>query len=406
MKQKMKWMIVGALLCSSSVAFATKARLSALGQSRDGSQFIDDNRNIFLNPAVVNKYPNLVTAEWGNTASDLDSAATPKAEGGLFMSTGGFVLGVHMGHEFKATQGARVATQTVWDNNGDVGTTDATDPVTVPEQNLTDFFFGMNAGFANVGLGLTYSDNKGESASQKFTDSSMGVRLGLSADMYDVFFNTALAGQVKVSNKDAGTAAGLGEKDLKGKSFMDLGTTVRLGVMDVFAYYAAVSFEESKAKNKFDHTEMKLGFAKAYEAGEKGVVWASLAYESTQTDRSYASGAQKFEATTAALPVGVAMEVKAKDWLSLRGSVKQNLLISEESEKSIPQGGTTTKTSGTIANSTTVAAGMSLVFDTLSIDGVIGNNTEAGAAGNDTAAGNGTLRTDALASSVSMTYTF
>ena len=67
-------------------AFASKARLQALGEDIYGSTYINDNRNIFLNAAQVNNYADLVTFETGaQTDNDGDdSAAGPRPEGGVF----------------------------------------------------------------------------------------------------------------------------------------------------------------------------------------------------------------------------------------------------------------------------------------------------------------------------------
>ncbi len=66
----------------STPALATKARLEALGEDHYGSQFIEDNRNIFLNAATVNFHKDIVTYEWGNNLTiltpDQDTAANPK----------------------------------------------------------------------------------------------------------------------------------------------------------------------------------------------------------------------------------------------------------------------------------------------------------------------------------------
>ena len=49
----------------SGSALASKARLQALGEDTNGSWFIQDNRNIFLNASHVNLNKDMVTMEWG-----------------------------------------------------------------------------------------------------------------------------------------------------------------------------------------------------------------------------------------------------------------------------------------------------------------------------------------------------
>ena len=98
----------------STSAFATKARLLSLGQDKSGSQYIMDQRNIFLNSAYAAKYKDMVIFEWGDDgrtgvpsliADDQDRA--PQAEGGFLKSAGNFVYGVYFGGESDITNELR-----------------------------------------------------------------------------------------------------------------------------------------------------------------------------------------------------------------------------------------------------------------------------------------------------------
>jgi len=90
-------MIGSALLVLSTSAFASQARLQALGMSEvdnDGMYYISDSRNIFLNPAHITGLSDQVMMDWGNqgayvSATGNASDATvrtdyaPKAQGGV-----------------------------------------------------------------------------------------------------------------------------------------------------------------------------------------------------------------------------------------------------------------------------------------------------------------------------------
>lgn len=69
-------------------AFASKARLQALGEDQYGSFYVNDNRNVFLNAANVNNHKDLATFEWGATTAATDATATPRSEGGVFKTMG------------------------------------------------------------------------------------------------------------------------------------------------------------------------------------------------------------------------------------------------------------------------------------------------------------------------------
>ena len=83
--------IAAGLAVLSTSAFATKARMNALGQGDDrGSFYIQDSRNVFRNASDVNNMTNYVVTEWGTAAATEDSVTAPGAEGGFFRSAGQF----------------------------------------------------------------------------------------------------------------------------------------------------------------------------------------------------------------------------------------------------------------------------------------------------------------------------
>ena len=70
-------LLVIALLLISSGAFASKARMQALGQDAEaGSYYVSDTRSVFTNPAYVNSYKNYIITEWGQTANQPGCRAT------------------------------------------------------------------------------------------------------------------------------------------------------------------------------------------------------------------------------------------------------------------------------------------------------------------------------------------
>ena len=74
--------IAAGLAVLSTSAFATKARMNALGQGDDrGSFYIQDSRNVFRNASEVNNMTNYVVTEWGTASNTADSVTAPHAEG-------------------------------------------------------------------------------------------------------------------------------------------------------------------------------------------------------------------------------------------------------------------------------------------------------------------------------------
>ncbi len=144
---KKQLVLAAGLAVLATPAFATKARLNALGEDQYGSFYVQDNRNMFLNAANVNSYKDFATMEYGSARSgtnDADAIGTPQAEGGVFMGHGNLVYGVYVGNKSNTSQAFRS-----W-----AGATSAT----TNQSNTTDIFVGGDAGI-KWGANLSYSDS-------------------------------------------------------------------------------------------------------------------------------------------------------------------------------------------------------------------------------------------------------
>jgi hypothetical protein len=124
------------------------------------------------------------------------------------------------------------------------------------------------------------------------------------------------------------------------------------------------------------------------------------------------------------IPVTIGYEAKATEWLTLRGSIVQNIW-GQRDNKNINNNAATTGTQlnpvaqstiasiyggsgkATVENSTAINAGATLAFGNLSVDGLIGT-TGADRAGGTTTVGkkSGVLALDNLETSVAATYKF
>lgn len=93
--------LILALAIVSSPAYASRARLEALGEGKNGSYYIDDSRNMFLNPASIVKYKKKMMLELGNqntvtTADTGASAATSRPQGGFTNTFGDFTYALYL----------------------------------------------------------------------------------------------------------------------------------------------------------------------------------------------------------------------------------------------------------------------------------------------------------------------
>ncbi len=364
-------------------AFASKARLQALGEDNYGSQYINDNRNIWLNAAQVNNHKDLVTYEFG-TENTADDASSPRGEGGVFKTMGNMVYGVQMGAASSTGNGLRLAS----------GLTGAN------ETNNLDVFVGGDAGM-KWGANLGYARGANEVRADGASTESMRTRLGVIMGDLQVYANVNLINNAKGTDATADKFEG------------DLGYQV--GVIQawdgnsVFADYRSFDAESTSSGTKEDISlsQLQVGIGRVERLNDKTNLFLKASYVmgEVENDRNVGSafGTAGCDATvlaceeysTSQLPVVVGLETEAASWLTLRASVSQVVWGSEEDKKN----------ERSITDSTSINAGATLKFGELSVDGVIGNNAAGGvttANGTDS----GTIRTDSLMSRVAMTYRF
>ncbi len=364
----------------SGSALASKARLEALGEGSNGSQYLMDNRNIFLNPAQANYFKDMVTFEAGDTTNEDDDAGSPNAEGGFLKAHGNMVYGVFFGHEDATSQQlkrASSATATIQD--------------AVEDENTWDLFVAGDAG-VQWGVNLSYQGNKNEqddfggtADEDEVKVDSLRASVGVISGDTEVFLKTSLADTAEVD----------GFVDFKMKSRYDIGASHNISGGTVFARYSAFEAEQSEGSNEdWKQTAISLGWGKVKKLNDSASFNYSVAYSTVDGEGHAYSSNGDYKSMRVAASMGI--EVMAKEWLTLRASVGTNLLNEEENDAG-------DKTSG--SDSTKVAAGASFIWGDFQLDGMIGN-TDGTTTGESTSTGNGTLRTDSLLSRISATYRF
>lgn len=373
-------------------AFATKARLQALGEDVNGSQFISDNRNVFLNSATLNYHKDLVTMEWGDTTNS-DDTENPRAEGGFFKSSGNMAYGVYLGSESSTANGLRTMAGVTNDGAAAAGTN------ALNEQNNVDLFFAGDAG-VQWGANITYHSYADETNTNgDITSDSLRTRFGVISGDTSGFANISVVGDAEDKVND---------NELEGGGAYQVGVSHNMGDVTYMAQVQSITADDGDG-DEFSSQKTWLGAAKSYKVNDMANVWVSgwVKQDSYTCDFDaivnnattcglidIAAG----DSTETYVPVTIAAEVSVKEWLTLRGSVTQNIYGEFENDGGDKK---------TMANSTVVNAGASLVFGDLQVDGVIGNSDETSDVnGDDTAGGDGTLRTDNVMSRVSMTYRF
>lgn len=363
-------LVVAGLAVLSTNAFASKARVQALGQDEvRGSEYISDSRNIFRNPAGLNETKNYLVTEWGTSAAN-DSAVAPRAEGGFFREAGAFSYGLYLG------------------NNGE---TNSIRPASFLDQdNALDLFLAGDMGM-KWGARLHYATAADEVTPGGFErkNTSIGLGLGVVAGAAEGYID------LDITDKSEGGALAADEFKLK-PSFI-IGGSYTLEKLTAFASYEGTKADSKEAgvTETLKTTEIVVGAGHTMDINPTARIYTDAKIVVASHTNIVSDGKTK-ENT---LPVTIALESDATSWLTLRGSVTQNVFLNQTKN---PAGKKVTN-----ANSTQVNAGATLNFGKLKVDGLIGTSA---AARNGTVAGSntnqGVLTTDNLMSRVAVSYWF
>lgn len=409
---KIQTILAVTIVISSLPAMATKARLIALGEEVTGSQYISDSRNVFLNAASVNDYKNMAVLEWGANGAPYNPAGTPatvrkqdvdnnaQAEGGIFQSWNDMVVGVYFGSESAQSHEARRFLNL--QNN------------IVHQDNQIDLFIGGQAA-VKWGANVTYSKVKDDSIDAD--GQSASVRLGAMGNNWEGFANISVANKFEGDLNSSGT-----DEEFDGKLGYEIGGTYNTGKGKVFAFWRHSGWDQ-KSDNAISaaagaanggvylgEAEVStdryiLGYGHEVKPTAKATIFYKASY--VKNDREFDTKTEgKAELNDYFVPVTVGLEHESNEWLTLRGSITQNLMGQADNDYDATLTGkvsalvTTPNAQGkrTIANSTNVNAGATIHFGEFAIDGVIGTGSAT------TTNEAGLFTTDNLLSRVAMTY--
>jgi hypothetical protein len=369
---KMNVLVIAGLAVLSTNAFASKARVEALGQdSVRGSHYIADSRNVFRNPAALNETKNYLVTEWGGQA-DSDAVNAPRAEGGFFREMGAFNYGVYLG------------------NDGEENAQRIADGF-LAQDNALDLFIAGDMG-VKWGARLHYAGSKDEAAvaGLEKKNTAFGLGLGVVAGAMEAYAN------VDISDKSKGAAVAGDEWKLK-PSYL-VGGSYTWTDYTFFASYENRKADENLAgtATTYKQSEIVVGAGRTMEINPTARVFGDIQLNMATDTNQTAVGKTK-ENT---LPVTVGMEADATSWLTLRGSVSQNVFLNETKN---PAGQKVTN-----KNSTNVAAGATLNFGKLKVDGLIGttDGLRTGGVSTTNNTNTGTLTTDNLMTRVAVSYWF
>jgi hypothetical protein len=355
----------------ASPAFASRARLESLGEGKNGSYYINDGRNIFLNPAAINGYKKNMWLELGSetpTADAVGAANTQKVQGGFTNTFGDFTYGVYVGRDSDRAL------------NAVAGANGLGAGFTAFPANSFEFFFGGEQG-VKWGASVFHSGNLVQTSSTSINTSSiLGAKVGVETNGINVFSTVGISSSVK---NDTTSAASTNE--LKGKVSVDVGATY---AMDDFTYLAKFStfgseytpgtaVDGGKVANS-NTTAFGVGAGWKKEATKSVNMYSRIQFD-YQTDKVetenavFVAGGAVSNTTSYNLPLIVAAEAQATSWLTIRGSVSHSLIGQTQ----------TGNAKSSYSNTTSVAAGLGFNFGDLTVDALAGQSGAAGAAGSE-----------------------
>ena len=388
-----------AVLVSGS-AFATKARMDALGQDLDGSWFIKDTRNAFYNPASVNGMKDYVVFESGDAVA-ADAENTPNAEGGFFKSSGDLTYGLYLGRTTRNLEnynnnGITGLLETARNNiNGSVaaGTLQAAAAAQDAGDSL-DLFVGGDMG-VEWGARLTYANAKTEGTVERKRN-TLGLALGMNMGDLSAQADLLLADKAEGITATDDTF----EQDLG----LDLAVDYRMGDSTFHIGYMKAGAENTVSGTlevEASESILELGYARMMEVSSTSRWFYSAEYQMMKAEVTDKNGSTDTSETKGSqLPVTIGFESDATSWLTLRGSITQNVLIGS-TENEFTGGGTANGQSAALVDLTTVRLGATLNFGKLMVDGVIGTGT-----GGATTTQAGRLNLDQVMTRVGVHYWF
>lgn len=406
----------------STSAFASKARLLALGEDKDGSFFVSDYRNIYINPSEINSLGNLAVLEWGASGkaigggATLDADATPKAQGGVLYSlSNGMKLGAILGDETDVAALTRALS-----SNGAGAFLQTAD-------NVLDVFVGGSAA-VNWGANLIYTNSRSEVTGSRYNQHSYATRLGVNSGAWNAHLLLALGAKAD-SPDQASTPTYKGKFGMRVGGGYDLSSEGKAFLM--YENYSWKQDNASSLERVGSFHKWFVGYGHQKKVSDAGTLIAKAQVEMTSIKLDAVTGISQAKIDRFAIPVTFGYEHAALEWLTLRGSVVQNLYGTVKdsglTDNFTTNGGSTGATlrglaaakygsssagtggKKTLSNSTAVNAGATLTFGKLSVDGLVGatSGTRAGAALGDTANTNvGVLSLDNIETRVALTYKF
>ena len=357
MKHMLKIAVSVLVTLAFSTAFATKARTKALSNSFH----ITGTQTIYTSPYHTMSQDNFVAIESGLTTS---TTVDNGAEGSILTNiTPESKLFFSLGHSDESAQSQRKFI------NGLAGVT-----AYKTQQNPIEFIYGWKDGTTVWSVGANYSNFHNKVSGEK--ESSTGVRAAASYGDFKWKANIGL------TNSAVNTAG----DQLNNNTYANIGLryaqkTLRYG-FDVTVWDASQTLNAATDPNEshsFQNANFRVTEVNKIEGGE---FFYGITLDQTNVKNKIAD--KKFSRLTAPFIMGA--EIKATDWLVVRSSIVQTVLVAQSKDEAGYPAAALTGATGVVdaefaaeGNNTIAAAGVGLMFNKVQLDATLTGLVGAGA---------------------------
>ncbi len=359
------------MLAVSPLAMASKARVTAL----QNSPHIVDYSHIFDTPTYMLSLPDQVLLEMGQNSSRMlgatsisgfplptggVSTAGPNSEGGFLRSAGDQKWGVYLGRKSPLTTQARY-------RFGFLG-----------QENPVEVMWGMSGGL-NMAATVSYSNSDKKDTGGK--QNAYGMRLGIGGEAWDAALLFGLgSGATGADLSGNGTLDNAIEQNAtyKGTTGFKASGSYR---MESFYFYGSYSMDgfkldkykadpgytngtiDGQATAEFVFATMEVGAIDTMKMDQGEFFYGVSLISSDSDNKDLDNAGDAFKSTRLSMPFLMGVEVTATEWMQLRGSIKQPVLIGSRKAQD--------SDAKTLDNETSVGLGASILLDKWTLDATL-----------------------------------
>ncbi len=327
----MKKLAFALILLAATGAHATKARLESLNQDSSGSYFIQDTRNIFLNPAQLSIMKQELNFEWGKKDRSGLANDIPENEGGFVIALGTGKLAAQLGRVSNFDRLVREVNGNVTDVATNVAGANFGEG-----QNNIDIMYALPNRWG-FGATLTRSKTALTAPNRQSSVQALDLHAGILMDKFEAF-GSLLVGASTQTDLASGNGKLNEPVGLSGGFSLQPRPEFKVfGHLSYDAYTAKISGISADYEGKRINLNGGAVYLRNIDANSHLFASGELYYLDHVATGSQGVPDEKYQVFS--IPLNIGIEAKANDWSNIRASVRQDILL-----------GSTKTTTGNTAN--------------------------------------------------------